>query len=478
MNEKTLQNPLGTQPIGRLMARFAVPCIISLVVNALYNIVDQIFIGWGVGYLGNGATNVVFPLTVIALAFALLIGDGGAAWFSLKLGAGERDKAQKGVANALTLLIIAGVAIFALTSILLRPLCQLFGATEVIMPYALEYGGIITIGLPFVIIGTGLNSIIRADGSPKYAMFSMILGAVINTILDPVFIFVFDMGVQGAAIATVIGQVASFAVSVAYLPRFKNLRITRKDMRLNRRTTGRVLSLGVSSFINQAAITVVMGVTNNMLIYYGAQSVYGAEIPLTALGIVMKVNQIMIAVLIGIATGAQPIIGYNYGAGNRARVMKTYKIAVIAASAFSVACFLCFTLLPEQIVLLFGSGEALYMEFAVKCFRIFLCLCAFTGFQKVSAIFLQSIGRPVQSAAISLARQVICLVPAAIILPLFLGVEGVLWAGPLADGLALVLTVVIMIVELRRLKKLPDRSPVEEREGQLSLSPSLHPSGS
>lgn len=474
MNENTMQkqNPLGTQPIGRLMARFAVPCIISLVVNALYNIVDQIFIGWGVGYLGNGATNVVFPLTVIALAFALLIGDGGASYFSLKLGAGEKDKAQKGVANVITLLVIAGVAIFALTALLLQPLCKLFGATDVIMPYALEYGGVITLGLPFVIVGTGLNSIIRADGSPKYAMVSMLLGAAINTILDPIFIFAFGWGVRGAAIATVVGQVASFVLSALYLRKFKNIRITKRDLVPSRKVSGRVLSFGVSSFINQVAIVVVMGVTNNMLIYYGAQSVYGAEIPLTALGIVMKVNQIMIAVLIGVATGAQPIIGYNYGAGNRTRVMKTYKLAVVAASAFSVICFLCFTFLPEQIVLLFGQGDALYMEFAVKCFRIFLCLCAFTGFQKVSAIFLQAIGRPVQSAAISLARQVICLVPAAILLPRVLGVEGVLWAGPVADGLALVLTVFIMIFEFRRLRQLPDRSPAEKEAVKLKASPS------
>ena len=465
-------HPLATEPIGKLIARFSIPCVISLLVNSLYNIVDQIFIGHGVGYLGNGATNVVFPITVIALAFALLLGDGGAAFLSLKLGQGETENAQKGVGNAITLLTVVGVAFLAAGLVFLKPLCTLFGATDIILPYALEYGGVIVLGLAFVIIGTGLNSIIRADGSPKFAMFSMLLGAVLNTVLDPIFIFVLRMGVRGAAIATVIGQVASFVLSAVYLTRFKSIRLGGKSLRPDAGLARSVMGLGISSFITQIAITIVMAVTNNMLAIYGAQSVYGAEIPLTALGIVMKVNQIMISVLIGIAAGAQPIVGYNYGAGNYRRVRKTFHISVVAASCVSVLAFVAFAFFPDVIINLFGSEDGLYMEFSRKCFRIFLCLCAFTGFQVVAGIFLQAIGKPVKAAAASLSRQIVFLVPAAVIIPRFVGVEGVLWAGPVADGLALVLTVLLMASEMRRINgEIAAREAAEQGTRNLVANP-------
>ena len=304
--------------------KFAVPCVISLLVNSLYNIVDQIFIGWGVGYLGNGATNVVFPITIIALAFASMIGDGGAAFLSLKLGEGDIDSAKKGVGNAVIMVTVVSIALMAVFLIFINPILTLFGATDALRSYALEYGYIIGMGLPFMMIPTALNSMIRADGSPKYAMFSMILGAVINTVLDPIFIFVFHMGVQGAAIATVLGQVGSFIVSVAYLFRFKTFHVDTSAFRLRAKNCKNVLSLGISSFITQIAITIVMALSNNLLASYGAQSVYGAEIPLTAMGIVMKVNQILISILVGISTGAQPIIGFNYGSKNFLRVRKAF----------------------------------------------------------------------------------------------------------------------------------------------------------
>ena len=443
----------ATEPIGRLIAKFAIPCVISLLVNSLYNIVDQIFIGWGVGYLGNGATNIVFPITIVALSLSLMIGDGGAAYLSLKLGEGDIESAKKGVGNAIVMVTMVSILLTAVFLIFINPILDLFGATDVLRPYALQYGTIIGIGLPFMMIPGALNSMIRADGSPKYAMFSMALGAVINTIFDPVFIFVFHMGVQGAAIATVMGQVASFIVSVIYLPRFKTLRFDAACFRLKPRTCGNIASFGVSSFITQFAITIVMALTNNLLAIYGAESVYGAEIPLTATGIVMKVNQILISILVGIAVGTQPIIGYNYGAKNFTRVKKALDIAFVISEIISILAFLIFQFTPMTIVSIFGSEEGLYNEFAVMAFRIFLLLCPLTGFQTVVSVYLQAVGKPVKSAILSLARQIIFFVLAALILPKFLGVTGVLWTGPVADGLAFLLSLGLLIYERSQLKE-------------------------
>ena len=443
----------ATEPIRRLIAKFAIPCVISLLVNSLYNIVDQIFIGWGVGYLGNGATNIVFPITIVALSLSLMIGDGGAAYLSLKLGEGDIESAKKGVGNAIVMVTVVSILLTAVFLIFINPILDLFGATDVLRPYALQYGTIIGIGLPFMMIPGALNSMIRADGSPKYAMFSMALGAVINTIFDPVFIFVFHMGVQGAAIATVMGQVASFIVSVIYLPRFKTLRFDAACFRLKPRTCGNIASFGVSSFITQFAITIVMALTNNLLAIYGAESVYGAEIPLTATGIVMKVNQILISILVGIAVGTQPIIGYNYGAKNFTRVKKALDIAFVISEIISILAFLIFQFTPMTIVSIFGSEEGLYNEFAVMAFRIFLLLCPLTGFQTVVSVYLQAVGKPVKSAILSLARQIIFFVPAALILPKFLGVTGVLWTGPVADGLAFLLSLGLLIYERSQLKE-------------------------
>ena len=400
------KSPFATEPIGRLILKFAVPSVIALLVNSLYNIVDQIFIGWGVGYLGNGATNVVFPITIIALALSMMIGNGGAAYLSLKLGEGKTDAAQKGVGNAVALVTVVSVVLAVVFLVFIDPILTLFGATDLLRSLALEYGFIIGLGLPFMMISAAINSMIRADGSPKYAMVSMVIGAILNVILDPVFIFVFQMGVKGAAIATVLGQVASFVVSVVYLPRFKTVRLNAPSFRLSGRTCGNILTFGLSSFITQFAITIVMALTNNLLAIYGATSIYGAEIPLTATGIVMKVNQIMIAILLGIATGTQPILGFNYGAKNFKRVKKALEIALIASEVVSILAFLIFQFAPMSVVILFGSEEGLYNEFAVKAFRIFLMLCPLTGFQTMAAVYLQAVGKPVKSAILSLARLI------------------------------------------------------------------------
>lgn len=441
------QSPFATEPIGRLIVKFAVPSVIALLVNSLYNIVDQIFIGWGVGYLGNGATNIVFPITIIALALSMMIGNGGAAYLSLKMGEGEMETAKKGVGNAVTLVTIVSILLAVIFLVWIDPILTLFGATDVLRPFALEYGFIIGAGLPFMMISAAINSMIRADGSPKYAMLSMVIGAIINVILDPVFIFVFQMGVKGAAIATIIGQVASFVVSVLYMPHFKSVQLNKSSFAPCAKVSVNIVIFGLSSFITQFAITIVMALTNNLLAKYGAQSVYGAEIPLTATGIVMKVNQIMIAILLGIATGTQPIIGYNYGAKSYHRVKKALEISLIASEIVSVAAFLIFQFAPMSVVSLFGSEEGLYNEFAVKAFRIFLMLCPLTGFQTIAAVYLQAVGKPVKSAILSLARQIIFFVPTALILPIFLGVEGVLWTGPVADGLAFLLSLAFLLYE-------------------------------
>ena len=389
----------------------------------------------------------------IALALSMMIGNGGAAYLSLKMGEGEVETAKKGVGNAVTLVTIVSILLAVIFLVWIDPILTLFGATDVLRPFALEYGFIIGAGLPFMMISAAINSMIRADGSPKYAMLSMVIGAIINVILDPVFIFVFQMGVKGAAIATIIGQVASFVVSVLYMPHFKSVQLNKSSFAPCAKVSVNIVIFGLSSFITQFAITIVMALTNNLLAKYGAQSVYGAEIPLTATGIVMKVNQIMIAILLGIATGTQPIIGYNYGAKSYHRVKKALEISLIASEIVSVAAFLIFQFAPMSVVSLFGSEEGLYNEFAVKAFRIFLILCPLTGFQTIAAVYLQAVGKPVKSAILSLARQIIFFVPTALILPIFLGVEGVLWTGPVADGLAFLLSLAFLLYERNHLKR-------------------------
>lgn len=443
---------LEKKPIGGLLLKFALPCVIAMLVNSLYNIVDQIFIGQGVGYLGNGATNVVFPITVAALALALLIGDGAAAFYSLKMGEKKPEEAHKGVGNALVLLAAIGVlfALFAL--IFLDELLSLFGSTDLIRPYAVQYGGIVVLGIPFVLVGTGANSMIRASGNPSYAMKSMLLGAAINTVLDTIFIFPLRMGVAGAAIATVIGQVATFWMSLSYLLREGNPVRRRENFIIDRKISLACLGCGVSSFINQIAISVSIVVVNHSLAAYGAESVYGAEIPLTSVGIVMKVNQVIMSILVGIAVGSQPIIGYNYGAGNLRRVRQTLGFTQGVATCVSCLAFVLFVFFPEPIIALFGSGDELYSEFSRKAFGIFLMLCLLNGFQVTSGVFFQAVGKPLKAAVISLSRQVIVFIPLVVLLPRYLGVDGVLYAGPIADGIAFFIAFALIAREVSAMR--------------------------
>lgn len=447
------ENILGTEKIGKLIRKFSIPCIISLLVNSLYNIVDQIFIGWGVGYLGNGATNVVFPLTMICLAFALMFGDGAAAYLSLKLGENKKEDASKGVANGISLSIIISIVFLAITIIFLPKLLNLFGCTDALREYALSYGYVIAIGLPFMMIGTTLNSIIRADGNPKYAMATMLLGAVLNIILDPIFIFVFKTGVRGAAIATVISQILTFVLNIAYINKFKSIKISKEHFKVKCNIAKKVSTLGISSFITQMSIVVVMAFENNLLGKYGSTSKYGSEIPITVLGIVMKISQILNSIIIGIAAGTQPILGYNYGAEKYDRVKRTLKVVLESSLVISTIAFILFQTIPDKLISVFGSGDEKYMEFACLAFRTYLMLCICNGIQIPSSIFFQAIGKSAKSAVVSLSRQILFLIPAMIIFGSMFGIQGVLYAGPFADGLSFVIATILLIVEIKHLGK-------------------------
>ena len=447
------QLDLGTEKIGKLLRTFAIPCIISMVVNALYNMVDQVFIGRGVGYLGNGATNIVFPIVVVCFAFSLMFGDGTSAYLSLRLGEKKKKEAEKGVANGILAGVIVSIILCAVVLIFLPQLLNLFGCTDALREYALKYGGVIAIGIPFSMVGTILNSVIRADGSPKYAMISMVAGAILNIILDPIFIFDWglNMGVEGAALATIISQFVTFLLNVLYIRKFKTIKLTKQSFKLDLKTVITVAKFGISSFITEMAIVVVITVQNTIFKEYGAISKFGPDIPITVLGIVMKINQILSSIIIGIAVGSQPIVGFNYGARKFDRVKKTLKIVLGLSTTVSLIAFILFQTIPEQLISIFGSGDELYNEFACITFRTFLMLTIFNGIQIASGIFFQAIGKPTQSAFLTLSRQILFFTPAAIILSKFYNVMGIIYAGPISDALAFCVAGILLIKEYKNL---------------------------
>lgn len=445
-------NPLGYEELPRLLKSYAVPSIIAMLVSSIYNIVDQIFIGQGVGYLGNAATNVAYPLTTICLAITLLIGIGSASKFSLDLGGGQKETAAQTVGAAVSMMILFSILYVVVVELFLTPLLTIFGATRDVMPYAKIYTRITAAGMPFLILTNGLSSLARADGSPKYSMACMLVGAVINTILDPIFIFVFHQGVAGAASATVIGQFFSCLMAVFYLKRFRHVELKKSHFVLRVPVCLKIASLGMSSSLNQIAITIVQIVMNNSLTYYGAHSVYGSEIPLASCGIVMKINAILLAVIIGISQGAQPIMGFNYGARQYERVRGIYRLAIIHNLIASGAGFLMFQIFPRQIISVFGTGDELYFLFAIRFLRIFLFMVTVNGVQLISSNFFAAIGKPVKGVILSLTRQVFFLVPLLLILPLFFGIDGILLAGPVADFAALLVTMVLIRKEMSHMK--------------------------
>ncbi|WP_029230776.1 MATE family efflux transporter [Butyrivibrio sp. VCB2006] len=459
MNQNT-NNYLAEERIGKLLLKFSIPCIMSLLVSSLYNIVDQIFIGRGVGYLGNGATNVVFPITVISLAIALMLGDGAAAYLSLCQGKKDVKSGNKSMGNVVMLLVASGVIMAVLFAVFKSQILTAFGATKNNLPYANEYFDYIILGIPFFVVGNGLNSIIRADGSPKFAMITTFAGCIINVILDPVAIFTLHMGMKGAAIATIAGQIVTAICGIVYiLFRAKTFKLTLKNMIPDMAVIGKFVPLGISSFLTQLSIVVIMGVMNNVLVKYGAMSKYGADIPLTVVGIVMKVFQIVVSVCIGIAAGSQPIVGYNYGAGEYRRVKELFTTIIKAEAIVGLVSMLLFELFPLQITSIFGSEDGLYNEFAVLSFRIFLSMIILTCIQKSTSVFLQSLGKPVMAMGLSLLRDFVLSVPLAIVLPMFFGVEGALLSAPVAD---IVTTVAVVLMSINVVKELDSKINSDE----------------
>lgn len=444
---------LTKAPIGKLLFKFACPCVLAMLVSALYNIVDQIFIGQDVGYIGNAATTVVYPFTVLALAFALLIGDGSAALFSISLGSKEDKVAKKSIGNSIILVLIASVVLMVLGFALMPQILNFFGATTTSFGYAKDYMTVILCGIPFFMLTSCLSSFIRADGSPLFSMIATLLGAVINIVLDPIAIFVLKWGVLGAGVATIIGQIASAILCLIYLKRTKLIKLDRESFKLDKKISFKMCKLGLSSFITQISIAVITVVVNKVIIAIN-DPVYGADIPISALGIVFKVFGIVISFCVGIAVGGQPIIGYNYGAKNYKRVLETYKYILLANLIVGIVAMLLFEFMPMQLVQIFGAQNDIYNKFAVMSFRIYLGGIILCCLQKASCIFLQSIDKPYKSMILSLMRDVIFLVPGVCLLAFLGNLELMLWAGPIADGLAFAFTVLFIILEYRKLKKL------------------------
>lgn len=456
MDNKKL-NPLGYEKISTLLRRFALPSIISMLVSSLYNIVDQIFIGWGVGTIGNGATNVAFPFTSIMLAVSLTIGVGAAAKFSLELGRGNKAEAGRTVGVATVWGGTFGILCFIVFEAFAVPMLKAFGATPNILPYALDYVRVTAIGMPFLIVSNSISNLIHADGKPKYSMVVMLAGAILNTILDPIFIFVLDMGIAGAAWATVISQILSFVICVLYIPRFKCVVINRDTFKPSLKTTLNTVSLGLSNGLNQVAICLVQIVLNNSLIYYGAMTEYGTDIPLSAVGVVMKVNAILMSVFIGIQQGTRPIMGYNYGAKEYDRVKKTYRLGVLVDIAVGLLGFIAFEFFPKYVLLIFGKdSDPLYMEFAIMFMRIFLCTMVINGVQFLSANFFSSIGKPFKGVFLSMSRQCLLFIPLMLIIPRVtnLGLMGIIIAGPIADAIAVTVSVIFVFFEFKNMTRL------------------------
>lgn len=442
---------LGTENITKLILSFSIPCVISMLVNSIYNIVDQIFIGQGVGLLGNGATNVIFPLVLFFGAIAGLLGNGCAANISLRLGEGKKEEASASVGSTITVTIFLSIIISLIVFIFLPQLINFFGCTPNIYKYALSYGRVIVIGAPALIIYTALSSIIRADGSPQYSMFFLVTGAIINVILDALFILVFKWGVAGGALATIIGQYISMIIALLYLRKFKSIELKLKDYKIDK-SIFKVVGYGISSFITQITVLVLFVFMNNILTKYGDLTKFGQDIPLSAYGIMSKVNSLVISSILGIAIGAQPIIGFNYGAGNKDRVKEVFKKIYLVNITIGIIFNLLYLLFPAQIVAIFGSGDnPLYIEFSIKLFRTFLMINFINAFEMTTSIVIQSLGSAKKAAACTFIRQIILFIPLALLLSDKFGLNGVLYAGPLADILCFIIVMFIFLSEYKKL---------------------------
>ena len=450
---------LGKEKINTLLLSFAIPCVISMLINSVYNIVDQIFIGKGVGTLGNAATNVIFPLVIIANAISGLIGNGASANLSLRLGEKKEDEAKKCIGSAITLTIIVSIVFSIIIYLLLPNLVYLLGCTKNVYHYALDYGRIILIGVPFMITYSAIASIIRADGSPKYSMILLVVGAIINIILDPIFIFTFNMGVKGGAIATVVGQVVSCIMALVYIPKIKSVKLEKSDFKLDKSIT-RTLGLGLSSFITQATVLALFVFMNNIMTKYGATSKFGSDIPLSVYGVISKINSLYISTILGISIGSQPIIGFNYGAGNYSRVRETLKKVLVINMIVGIIFNTIFFLFPTELAGIFISktdpSYDLFMEFAVLMCRSFLLVCCLNFLEMTTSIVVQSLGNVKKATAVSFIRQIILFIPIALILCILCkkGIYGALYAGCISDSITFVISIFILLSEYKKLKKL------------------------
>ena len=453
---------LGTERIGKLMRQYAIPCIISLLVGALYNIVDQIFIANAsyLGSYGNAANTVVFPLTVVALAIAVMIGDGCCAFVSMALGRNEVDKARRSVGNAVVLSIAGSFVLTAIYLVFADGIIAVFGGTvnEETFRHAQEYFFYITLGIPFYMFGQAMNPVIRADGNPKFAMISTLAGAVINIILDPIFIFTCKWGMMGAAVATVIGQVATALLAVWYLLHMKVIRPAKTDFALSGSVCGRMLTLGITSFLSQISLVAAMAAINNMLRKYGAlDAVFGqaqyAQIPMAVVGIVMKFFQIVISIVVGMAAGCIPIVGYNMGAGKTLRVRNLFTRLLVAEALVGAAALVLAEGFPRQLIAIFGAANesSYYTAFAVKAFRTYLCMMILACVNKACFIFLQAVGKALASTLLSMFREVVFGVGFALLLPVFFGLDGVLYSMPVSDILTFVISAIIIMKTYREL---------------------------
>lgn len=455
---------LETERIGTLMRKYAVPCIISLLVAALYNIVDQIFIANAsyLGSYGNAANTVVFPLTVVALAIAVMIGDGCCAFVSISLGAGNKENAHRSIGSAVVLCIIGSLILTAVYFLLQNPILTLFGGrvNEETFRYSREYFIYISMGIPFYMFGQAMNPIIRSDGSPKFAMISTLAGAALNILLDPLFIFGFHWGMMGAAVATVAGQVLTAGLAVWYLCHMKAVRLEKKSFLLSGRLIGKFIPLGICSFLSQISLVAAMAAINNMIRKYGAlDEVFGqvqyAQIPMAVVGIVMKFFQIVISVAVGMAAGCIPIVGFNIGAGRKDRARELFSRLLLAEALVGAAALLIVELMPKQLITIFGAANesAYYTDFAVKSFRIYLCMMVFACVNKGTFIYLQSLGKALASTILSMVREVVFGVGFALLLPLFFGLDGVLYSMPVSDILTFLMSAVVIRYTYRTLKQ-------------------------
>ena len=449
----TGENPLGIRPIPGLLFSFSIPAIISCLVNSVYNIVDQIFIGQGVGYLGNAATTIAFPMMTIMMAFGALIGSGASAYAALRLGEGRKREALLTLNNLLTISIGIGILLTLVGLMFLKPLLILFGATDSTMQYAWDYTFIVLLGVPFNIISIALSNMARTDGNPRMSMYGILIGAVLNTILDPIYIFVLDWGVKGAAIATITSQFVSMVVLCYYFLRRGNMRFTRRYLKPVGRVWYKIFTLGISSGITSLVACIMQVVMNKSLVYYGNLTSVTGDVALSAMGIVMKIAMILASVCIGFGIGSQPILGFNLGARKYDRVRQTYLMAVsIATGSILIGWGIC-QLAPELVLSLFGEENQSFTDFAVRCLRIYLGGIFCAGFQIVSTNYFQATGQPLKASVLSMLRQLILLIPLLLILPLFFGLNGLLYAGPVADICSAVIVAFFILPELRKLNR-------------------------